>query len=294
MDIMELRNAVKERIALEKELAELRARVKPMENEVRKLTIVADDEQSDVDSLTEFELKGLVLGLIGKRESRLEKEQQEARNAQSALALAKYQLEALHRQIADREEVLKKTGDVETEYCGMIESMLPGDGTLNSAALKNIKEGMAHVVRVLDLRMNIQEKYSVLKEFGKQAETLYYYGDIKVDAIGKRYNNKLHSLRELGRKFQKSLDEYIQILRDYNDSVSGVFRIELSDPWVQPGYLTQYAADAGELYTRLDSVYCWGQRVEKKIMELVGQENAYRSAFRDVLFSVHDELMKHN
>lgn len=290
MDIMELRNAVEERIALEKELAELRSRVKPMEIEIRKLTIMADDEQSDVDSLTGFHLKGLALGLVGKRDSRLEKEQREAIKAQSALAMAKYQLDALHRQIADREKTLMETRNVETEYCGILESLLPGDGSVDSSALKNAKEDMVRVGRVLDLRLNIQEKYSVLIEFGKQAETLHFYGDIKADAIGKRYNNKLYSMRELGRKIQKSLDDFIHILQDYNDSVSPAFQIKLSDHLVQPGYLTQYAADAEELYTRLDNVYCWVRRVEKKIMELADQENAYRNAFRIALFSSHDEL----
>ena len=76
----------------------LEAENKLLEERVRKLKIIAHNEQADVENLNMPGIRRLFLSITGKKQEKLEKEQMEARHAQQNLdAAAAKQDSTLHR-----------------------------------------------------------------------------------------------------------------------------------------------------------------------------------------------------
>lgn len=94
----------------------LKAERKQLDAEVRRFQIIAHNEQADVDNLESPGIKSILLGLTGKKQEQLEKEQNEARNALQNYELAKLKLES----------VIQKTAicDVELTSLGLCDESL--------------------------------------------------------------------------------------------------------------------------------------------------------------------------
>lgn len=85
----------------------LESECKILAAEVRKLKIIAHNEQADVENMKSPSIKGLLLTIAGKKQEALDKEQEEARLAQQNYELAAAKLESISYKLDDRLAELK-------------------------------------------------------------------------------------------------------------------------------------------------------------------------------------------
>lgn len=120
----ELKMRVQRKAELEQQLLDLEAEKKKLGKEVFDLRIVANNEQVDVANLEGFSVKGLILGLTGKKEERLEQERREARHAKYQYDLATARLAGIERQLEDIPAELENLGSCEEELLERLQTQL--------------------------------------------------------------------------------------------------------------------------------------------------------------------------
>lgn len=144
------------RTSLKLELLELKealeAEATLLEDEVRKLRIIAHNEQADVENLQSPGIRGLFLNLTGKMQERLEQEQTEARHAQQDYQAAAAKLDSVLSKLAQYTEELASLGNCEDELGQML--ALPEDAALETlrqctAALSEIQSKSEHLMAAL-------------------------------------------------------------------------------------------------------------------------------------------------
>ena len=87
-ELQEAIDLTKRKLELLEQKEKLESEIKRLNVEVHKLKIIAHNEQADVDNLKMPGIRGLLLGISGKKQEVLEKEQAEARKAQKELEYA--------------------------------------------------------------------------------------------------------------------------------------------------------------------------------------------------------------
>lgn len=120
----ELKMRVRRKAELEQQLLDLEAEQKRLKKEVFDLRIAANNEQADVASLEGFSVKGLILGLTGKKEERLEQERREARHAKYQYDLATARLAGIERQMEDIPAQMESLGSCEEELLERLQEQL--------------------------------------------------------------------------------------------------------------------------------------------------------------------------
>lgn len=131
---------------------ELNAERKQLDAEVRKLQIIAHNEQADVDNLDSPGIKSILLGLTGKKQERLEKEQSEARNALQNYELTKLKLESVIQKIDIYAAELASLGLCDESLRRLLS--LPEDPTLAilvqcTSDLSRIRDDISPLIRKL-------------------------------------------------------------------------------------------------------------------------------------------------
>lgn len=91
----------------------LEAELKLLDTEVHKLRIIAHNEQADVENLNTPGIRGLLLGMTGKKQARLEKEQTEARRARQNYETALSRQESSLSKLNQCTEELASLGNCE-------------------------------------------------------------------------------------------------------------------------------------------------------------------------------------
>lgn len=123
-----------------------------LDPEVHKLKIIAHNEQADVENMQGASMKGFLLGLIGKKQEALEKEQAEARIAKQNYDLAFSRLETVLHKLEQCNEELASMDLCEDQLRELIE--YPEDASLSvlancSAKLPEIQDTMTTLMTEL-------------------------------------------------------------------------------------------------------------------------------------------------
>lgn len=123
-----------------------------LDAEVRRLQIIAHNEQADVDNLESSGIKNILLGLTGKKRERLEKEQSEARNAVQNYELAKSKHESVIQKLDAYAKELASIDSCDESLRKLIG--LPEDTTLTvltqcTADLARIRNDISPLISIL-------------------------------------------------------------------------------------------------------------------------------------------------
>lgn len=121
----------------------LKAECKLLDAEVRKLQIIAHNEQADVENLESPGIKSMLLELTGKKQERLEKEQGEARNAVQNYEFAKMRRESVGQRLIARESELDSLGACEVALQQLLQ--IPAND-----ALLDLTQLLSDIPRILE------------------------------------------------------------------------------------------------------------------------------------------------
>lgn len=145
------------------ELLEIREKLKGecklLDAEIRKLQIIAHNEQADVESLESPGVKSILLGLTGKKQERLEKEQGEARNAVQNYEFAKMRRESIGQNLIAREAELDSLGACEVALRQLLQ--IPAD-----EELLNLTQLLSDIPRIQEDISGLMGTLSKVSQWG--------------------------------------------------------------------------------------------------------------------------------
>ena len=126
-----------------------------------------------------------LLGLTGKKEERLQQEENEVRKARGEANAAQFELDSAKNRIQSIAGELSGTEGLLEEFLSSLEGEEGNAIRWRIIALKEIS----------NMRYAIGEDIAQMKAVLKKAEEIWVYGDMKADMSGRRYNSKDSTLR---------------------------------------------------------------------------------------------------
>jgi len=285
-DLQNLRTLLIRRMALEEEYAELVPQLSPLQRDIQRLKVEANNKQLDADQLTKPGLRNLVLGWTGKKEAALTNAIREARTAREHLNTAEYRLETLRSRTAAIRQELDATADAEKQFLRQWEQQTGRSHTEAQALLQQLEQSTALLTR-------LPEEVNTLKSLLSVVERYYVTGDIQTDLTGHRYDNKFRTMKAHCPPCQDALTALLATLSTYTDFFDIHLQAVVSGPWTdQTDYLTTQSFDAKELYERVDHVSRWLSQLEFALKNQKSQADtmllSHRKALHDCLLALPD------
>lgn len=158
-------------------LNDLLAQRRELERRVAQLECDRISEQSDVDRLEGRSLKAMLLDLVGKKDEQLEKERAELSAAILKHDHARRELDALQRQIDQRQAVLNDIGRAEAEYERLLSEKAAAIDRMGGLGAEEI-DGLRRKMAGLEAR---KREIAEAKQAGMQALRT---ADAALDALG--------------------------------------------------------------------------------------------------------------
>lgn len=163
--LRELQEQKSRKAHLEFLCADLNKQQREWSEKVSALKDAMVEEQKDVERLEKGGIVSLFHKLTGKREEKLQKEQQEAHNAKGAYQAAVWELESVERQLHRNESELAELGGCESEYEALVHELMIA-----------IKDSDASEIMPLNKRLaETKEELGRTKEALQQIETVRNY-----------------------------------------------------------------------------------------------------------------------
>ena len=193
LDLYEAIRHTERKLELLERKEKLESEKKLLDEEIRKLKIIAHNEQADVENMKMPSIKGLILGIVGRKQEILEKEQAEARHAQQNYELAVSRQEAVQARLRECTEQLATLGNCEEKLRKMLS--LSQDTSL--ATLTQCTAGLPQLRQQIRDLISALAKVSQLAAFrnGTQSTSALAGTDDKLLAAERKIQNMLIQLK---------------------------------------------------------------------------------------------------
>ena len=144
-DLKQLKEQTIQKKKAETELSDLRLQKQTLTQKLKELEKIKAKEEKDVERLERGSLTAFFFEMIGKKEERLDKEEQEARLAAVKYETAREELVMVEREISLREGRIRELSGCEERYADALEEKLRKvrlEGTEETATLLRLEEQM--------------------------------------------------------------------------------------------------------------------------------------------------------
>lgn len=270
MEKKELEKIVKERVLLEQSRTELVEQLPSLEKEARKYARLLEMAEENKDRLENSRLKMLVLGVLGKKEERLQQEENNVRRARGEANSAQFELDSAKNRIQSIAVELSGTEDLLEEFLSLLEG----------------EEGNALKWRIIALKELSNMKYAIaediveMKAVLKRAEEIWVYGDIQVDLSGRRYNKKDSTLRAHTAQIKKAVSELIEHITRYNAYAPEEIKIIFHEDWMDNKDYWAGQQLAEDSHDRIKKVDDWFFRFESLWNKMKKRQNEAEDIMR--------------
>lgn len=147
-DLKQLKEQTIQKKKAETELSDLRLQKQTLTQKLKELEKIKAKEEKDVERLERGSLTAFFFEMIGKKEERLDKEEQEARLAAVKYETAREELVMVEREISLREGRIRELSGCEERYADALEEKLRKvrlEGTEETATLLRLEEQMYQI-----------------------------------------------------------------------------------------------------------------------------------------------------
>lgn len=270
MEKKELEKIVKERVLLEQSRTELVEQLPSLEKEARKYARLLEMAEENKDRLENSRLKMLVLGVFGKKEERLQQEENNVRRARGEANSAQFELDSAKNRIQSIAVELSGTEDLLEEFLSLLEGEEGNALRWRIIALKEIS----------NMRCAIGEDIAQMKAVLKKAEEIWVYGDIKADMSGRRYNSKDSTLRAHTALIKKAVSELIEHITRYNAYAPEEIKIIFHEDWMDNKDYWAGQQLAEDSHDRIKKVDDWFFRFESLWNKMKKRQNEAEDIMR--------------
>lgn len=273
MERNEMKKLMLNRIELEAERANLQEQLTVLEKNVKKATALWEQAEEDKCRIENSKLNMFVLSVFGKKEERLQQEEQTVRKAKGELNAAQFELESATNRLQSIAIELNGTEDLLEQFLTSLEGEEAKDIRWRIIALKELS----------NMRYLIREDIAELKKALKRAEEIWVYGDIQVDMSGRRYNKKDTTLREHTAVVSRAVNTLIEHITRYNAYAPEEIKIIFREEWMdkEDFWEGQHLAEAS--HERVKKVDDWFFRFESLWNKMKKQQNEAEEIIRSEL-----------
>ena len=222
MEKMELKQIVVERIQLEQSRMELLEQLPSFEKNAKKFANLLEMAEESKQKLENSKLNQLVLGVFGKKEERLQQEENNVRKARGEANAAQFELDSAKERIHSIAVELSGTEDLLEEFLSSLEGEEGNDIRWRIIALKELSS----------MQYAIGEDIVEMKALLKKAEEIWVYGDIKADLSGRRYNSKDSTLRAHTALIKRTVSDLLEHIARYNAYAPEEIKITIHEEWM--------------------------------------------------------------
>lgn len=226
-DLKALRKRMDEKRRLMQEQQRIRQNIETMEKLLPQLQSEVEAEQEDVERMEAGGITSFFYSVIGRQEEKLEKERQEARDAQIKYQDALRTLQSLYKENEDISSSLNLCGDVETEYKRAFSEkrqMLLNSNSPSGQRLRALEEDARQLKGLL---REVQEAQSAGQRAMEQVERIQrtlksasnwgmvdMFSDSRISDFAKY--GKLDEAKQQIRELNRFLGDYSRELKDLN------------------------------------------------------------------------------
>ena len=252
MERNEIKKLIINRIELEAERANLQEQIAPLEKKVRKMTVLLEDAEESKRRVEESKIGMLVLGVFGKKEERMQQEDNNVRKARGDANAAQFELDSVHNRLQSIAVELNGTEDVLEEFLATLEGEEGNAIKWRIIALKELS----------NMRYAIGEDIVEMKAVLKKAEEIWVYGDIKADLSGRRYNSKDSTLRAHTSLIKNAVSDLIEHITRYNAYAPEEIKVIFHEDWMDNKDYWAGQQLAEDSHARIQKVDDWFFRFE--------------------------------
>ncbi len=270
MDNTEMKKVVINRIELEAERANLYEQMPSVEKKIKQFLYLTDEAQVSLDNLKNSKGRQFLLGIIGQKETRLQELENELRKVRGDLRAAEFELGSIKDRIESIGLELNITESTFDEFVELLENEDSEEMKVRLLAVKELP----------NLRHHIREKFVELKLLLKKAEEIWVYGDLDTDLSGRRYNRKDSTLRKHSKLIQKSVDELVALLNQYNIYAPEETKIIFHQDWMDNKEYWDNQQMAYDSHERIKKVDEWFYRLENCWNKMKKQQNEAEEILR--------------
>lgn len=226
-DLKALRKRMDEKRRLMQEQQRIRQNIETMEKLLPQLQSEVEAEQEDVDRMESGGITSFFYSVIGRQEEKLEKERQEALDAQIKYQDALRTLQSLYKENEDISSSLNLCGDVETEYKRAFSEkrqMLLNSNSPSGQRLRALEEDARQLKGLL---REVQEAQNAGQRAMGQVERIQrtlksasnwgmvdMFSDSRISDFAKY--GKLDEAKQQIRELNRFLGDYSRELKDLN------------------------------------------------------------------------------
>lgn len=252
MEKMELKQIVVERIQLEQNRMELLEQLPSLEKNAKKFANLLEMAEESKQKLENSKLNQLVLGVFGKKEERLQQEENNVRKARGEANAAQFELDSAKERIHSIAVELSGTEDLLEEFLSSLEGEEGNDIRWRIIALKELSS----------MQYAIGEDIVEMKALLKKAEEIWVYGDIKADLSGRRYNSKDSTLRAHTALIKRTVSDLLEHIARYNAYAPEEIKITIHEEWMDNKDYWAGQQIAEDSHARIQKVDDWFFRFE--------------------------------
>lgn len=252
MEKMELKQIVVERIQLEQSRTELLEQLPSLEKNAKKFANLLEIAEESKQKLENSKLNQLVLGVFGKKEERLQQEENNVRKARGEANAAQFELDSAKERIHSIAVELSGTEDLLEEFLSSLEGEEGNDIRWRIIALKELSS----------MQYAIGEDIVEMKALLKKAEDIWVYGDIKADLSGRRYNSKDSTLRAHTTLIKRAVSDLLEHIARYNAYAPEEIKITIHEEWMDNKDYWAGQQIAEDSHARIKKVDDWFFRFE--------------------------------
>ena len=252
MEKMELKQIVVERIQLEQNRMELLEQLPSLEKNAKKFANLLEIAEESKQKLGNSKLNQLVLGVFGKKEERLQQEENNVRKARGEANAAQFELDSAKERIHSIAVELSGTEDLLEEFLSSLEGEEGNDIRWRIIALKELSS----------MQYAISEDIVEMKALLKKAEEIWVYGDIKADMSGRRYNSKDSTLRAHTALIKRTVSDLLEHIARYNAYAPEEIKITIHEEWMDNKDYWAGQQIAEDSHARIQKVDDWFFRFE--------------------------------
>lgn len=252
MEKKELKQIVIERVQLEQSRTELLEQIPSLEKNAKKIADLLEIAEENKLKLENSKLNLFLLGVLGKKEERLQQEDNNVRRAKADAVAAQFALDSVKNRIESIAVELNGTEDLLEDFLSSLEGE---DGNVVRWRIIALKE-------LSDMRYAIDEDIVEMKALLKKAEEIWVYGDIQADLSGRRYNKKDSTLRAHTALIKRAVSDLMEHITRYNAYAPEEIKIIYHEDWMDDKAYWDGQQLAEDSHERIKKVDDWFFRFE--------------------------------
>ena len=280
MTINDAKKVMLDRVNLAIEEAQLREEIQASQKQIKKLEYWAEELQMQYDDLKNSGMRQFFLGLIGKKEERLQEAENEVRKKNAELSSAKFELQSQQSRL---EEIEQTTKEIESTCDTCLDVIAETDGA-------DIRTKLLAISDLPEICAEISDQLAEVKSLFATAYDIFSIQRTRTTTITSpgTYLNKDTMMRRHSKLIEDGVNRIIDLLNQYNQYAPEEIKIEFHSKWMETENYWEEQMMAYDTMERIKKVEDWFFRVDNCWKVMWKQQKEAMQKLQEEMFEYLD------